>query len=525
MGLFLIWHMPNKKNYMQKRTIFILVVAVAFLGVIDASSFASSASSETRTSVLISFIHTPGAAEQSLVKSHGGLIAHSYHLVPAIAASLPESAIAALKKNPNVTAVEPDITVEALDAELDNTWGVLRIGGGTAHSNGYVGADVKVAVIDTGIDCSHPDLAANCAGGYDFVNNDTNPADDNGHGTHVAGTIAALMNGTGVVGVAPSAKLYALKVLGSNGSGSFSNVIAALQWAVDNHIQVTNNSYGSSGNPGTIVEQAFNNAEVAGIFDAAAAGNSGKCSGLNDTIGYPAKYASVIAITATDSSDQRPCWSSTGPKAELAAPGVSINSTLMGGSYGTMSGTSMATPHVAGSAALLFAAGVPDTNGNGRINDEIRGLLDSTAQNLGVAGRDNLYGYGLVRPDLAIASLGSPTPPPPPPPPPASVATTVGVTGIVYATSGGRNGTKNLSDTITLTDNLGGAVANASVSISLQNTTTGQSWVGSSLTGSNGKVTFTLSNAPSGHYTTVVTSVNATGLAWNGTTPINGFDK
>lgn len=181
-----------------------------------------------------------------------------------------------------------------------------------------------------------------CVAGWDFVNNDADPFDDNGHGTHVAGTIAAADNGSGVVGVAPEATLYALKVLDQSGSGVFSNVIAAVQLAVDLGIQVTNNSYGSTQDPGSLVQAAFDNAAAAGMLHVAAAGNSGNCLGTGDSVLFPARYGSVIAVAATDQADVSPCFSSTGPTVELAAPGVSINSTAPGGGYQVLSGTSMA---------------------------------------------------------------------------------------------------------------------------------------------------------------------------------------
>lgn len=354
-----------------------------------------------RVDLLIGFHDVPGQAEQALVKSFGGTIEHSYRIVPAIAANVPESAIAGLSRHPRVKVVELDGTVYALDAELDNTWGVKRIGAGVVHDGGNKGTGVKVAIIDSGIDYTHPDLDANFFGGYDFVNSDPDPMDDNGHGTHVAGTVAAEDNDTGVVGVAPEAKLYALKVLNSSGSGSWSNVIAALQWAVDNGIQVTNNSYGSGSDPGSTVKAAFDNSAAAGIFHAAAAGNSGNCKGKNNSVGYPARYASVIAVAATDQNDTRPCFSSTGPDVELAAPGVKINSTKLGGGYVEFNGTSMASPHVAGTAALVIAAGIADSNADGKINDEIRKRLQETADDLGSTGKDNQYGYGLVDADEA----------------------------------------------------------------------------------------------------------------------------
>jgi len=347
--------------------------------------------------VLIGFDRQPGPAEEGIVRGAGGGIKYTYHLVPAIAALIPEAAIQGLLRNPRVTIIEPDITVYAIDAELDNSWGVQRIGAGTVHDGGNKGAGVKIAIIDSGVDYNHPDLNANFDPdllGYDFVNKDDYPMDDDGHGTHVAGTIAAEDNGVGVVGVAPEAKLYALKVLGADGSGAYSDVIAALQWAVYNGIQVTNNSYGSSGDPGETVKAAFDNAYAAGVLHVAAAGNNGNPPGRGDNVIYPARWESVIAVAATDESDNRARWSSTGLDVELSAPGVNINSTLPSGGYGWGSGTSMASPHVAGTAALVITAGITG-------NDAVRQQLVDTADDLGDAGWDTKYGYGLVDADEA----------------------------------------------------------------------------------------------------------------------------
>ncbi len=357
----------------------------------------------SRLDVLVGFRNVPGPAEQALVRRAGGQIKHSFRLVSAIASSLP------VRNNPTVTVIEPDGLVFAQDPELDSAWGVKRIGAGLVHDTGQFGAGVRVAVIDTGIDYTHLDLNT-YVGGFDFVNGDADPMDDHFHGTHVAGTIAASDNGTGVVGVAPLALLYGLKVLSASGSGSWSNVIAALEWAVDHGIQVTNNSYGSGGNPGTIVEAAFNNSAAAGIVHIAAAGNSGTCDGAQNTVGYPASYASVVAVAATDATDARACFSSTGPNVEIAAPGVRILSTYLGNRYAWASGTSMASPHVAGVAALVIAAGIEDANHDGRINDEVRAALTATALDLGTPGRDTFYGFGLVDAVAAVAAATPQTP-------------------------------------------------------------------------------------------------------------------
>jgi hypothetical protein len=223
--------------------------------------------------------------------------------------------------------------------------------------------------------------------------------DDHWHGTHVAGTVAAAKNGFGVVGVAPEVDLYGLKVLAANGSGAFSSVIAALDWSIQNKIQVVNLSLGSSGDPGNTVRQAFANAYQAGLVIVASAGNSG--SGA-DTVGFPAKYDSVIAVGSTTSKDDRSSFSSTGPAVELAAPGSSIYSTDLGGGYYTASGTSMAAPHVAGVAALVLASGIVDLNGKGLVNDEVRLVMQSTATDLGSEGRDDWYGFGLANAAAAV---------------------------------------------------------------------------------------------------------------------------
>jgi len=155
-----------------------------------------------RVDVLIGFSQPPGESEQARVRAEGGVISHVYRLVPAIAASVPEAAIDRLRAQRSVSSVELDGVFHAVDAELDNTWGVKRIGAGTVHDAGHKGAGVKVAVIDSGIDTDHPDLSWEPSCSYDFVDGDTTPEDGSGHGTHTAGTVAALDNGFGVVGAA-----------------------------------------------------------------------------------------------------------------------------------------------------------------------------------------------------------------------------------------------------------------------------------------------------------------------------------
>jgi subtilisin len=162
--------------------------------------------------VIIGFNGTSGASEEALVRGLGGQISHRYGIVPGMAASVPEAAIAALRQNPNVAAVDLDGEVHAIDAELTNSWGVEHIGSGQVQAAGNSGAGIRLAVIDTGIgngsSAPHPDLAV--VDGYDFVDGDGVPQDGYGHGTHVAGTACATDNGVGVVGVAPACALYNL---------------------------------------------------------------------------------------------------------------------------------------------------------------------------------------------------------------------------------------------------------------------------------------------------------------------------
>ena len=192
------------------------------------------------------FVVFDDAADPGLVESLGGRVVYSFHLVPAVAATGPADVFSQLATHPRVIRIEPDGQVHAIDAELDNTWGVKHIGAGLVHDGGNKGTGVKVGILDSGIDYTHPDLDANYAGGYDFVNNDTDPMDDNGHGTHVAGTIAGADNDEGVVGVAPDVLLYGVKVLSASGGGTFADVIEGIQWTVENKMAVANFSLGAS---------------------------------------------------------------------------------------------------------------------------------------------------------------------------------------------------------------------------------------------------------------------------------------
>jgi len=245
---------------------------------------------------------------------------------------------------------------------------------------GFMGEGVKIALLDSGIDMDHFDLKKNYRGGYDFVNEDPDPRDDNGHGTEVAGVLAARENGFGLIGVAPRAELWAVKVLDATAHGAISDLVRGLEWAVEHGMEIVNMSLGVTEDYKTLRE-AVRAAWEAGLLLVAPSGNdSGK-------VLYPAAYPEVIAVTATDEDDNLAWFSNTGPEVELAAPGVEIPTTSLGGRYILATGTSFAAPHVAGVAALLISAGVEG-------NEALRARLDNTAQDLGL--EVTAQGYGLV---------------------------------------------------------------------------------------------------------------------------------
>jgi hypothetical protein len=365
--------------------------------------------------VLIGFTEE---ADQSQVVEEGADIKYNFTSIDVVAASVPEEALDVLATDPNIEFIEFDAPVYALGhtssiAEYQNSWGVDHIGADVVHAGGNKGTGVKICVLDTGIDYNHPDLAANYKGGKDFINSDNDPKDDNGHGSNVSGIIAAVLNGAGVVGVAPEAHLYVGKVLNNFGSGSISDVIAGIEWCVDQQAKIISMSLGSS-TGSRAWKDALDAAYSDGILLVAAAGNGGNCDGTGNNVRYPAKYDSVIAVAMTDQTDARHCKSSTGSTVELSAPGVAIKSTSLNGLYFTNSGTSMSAPHVSGSAALIMRtdetvwAHLGYTNGDGVwSNGEVRKVLAKTAQDLGPNGRDSKFGFGLVRPDLVTPSVAN----------------------------------------------------------------------------------------------------------------------
>lgn len=315
-----------------------------------------------------------------------------------------EAVMADLRARPFVVAVEPNYVLRTAFSPNDplhaNQWALEKMSAYPGWDLGQGSSSIKIAIIDTGVDLDHPDLSAKIVPGFDFVNNDSVADDDHGHGTHCAGIAAASTNnGVGVAGIGFSCSIMPIKVLSASGAGSTSNVANGIIWAVDNGAKVVSLSLGG-GAPSFTLESAVDYAWNNGVVVVAAAGNDGSTAMM-----YPGAYTNAIAVGSTNSDDSRSSFSNYGPWVDVAAPGSGILNTTMGGSYGYMSGTSMATPHVAGLAGLLW-----DKLGTSTNVSMIRNKIETTSNNIG-----SWVAFGRVNVADALDS-GSPPPPPPPAP-------------------------------------------------------------------------------------------------------------
>lgn len=368
----------------MRRSVLALVVAIATLLSFTSISAAAPAGATTRVIIVLDdAAGDPSRAGAALGRQYGFVVDRVYsHALRGFAAQVPSGRLAALQADPRVAYVELDQVARIYEQTVPT--GIQRI---FAPENGEIdidGADdwrvdVDVAVIDTGIDIDHPDLnvfrSVNCSGGSPLKQScGSGGDDDNNHGTHVAGTIGAIDNGIGVVGVAPGARLWAVKVLRADGSGYISWIIAGIDYVTANStsIEVANMSLGCECSSAAM-NTAITNSVAAGVVYAVAAGNSDK----DATTFSPANHPDVITVSAladfdgkagglvgtstsppycrVDQDDTLADFSNWGSSVEIAAPGVCILSTIPGG-YATYSGTSMASPHVAGAAALLASS-------------------------------------------------------------------------------------------------------------------------------------------------------------------------
>lgn len=334
-------------------------------------------------------------------------LAHDKLEVADVDPSRESALLSALSIDPRVEHAEPMTLYRATfvpdDPLYEKQWHLQRVGAEGAWSYSC-GQGVTVAVIDTGVACFDKGpfsrgtdfVGTRCAGGWNFVDDSPEAADDNGHGTHVAGTIAQTTNNAmGAAGLAFCATLMPIKVLTRQGFGTVANVAEGIRWATDEGAQVINLSLGGPIRS-RILEDAVGHALSRGVVVVAAAGNSGR------RVGYPAAYAGVVAVSATDESDAVASFSSRGPEVTIAAPGVRVTQQTVCNSgrdkcevFGTLSGTSMAAPHVAGVAAMVEALGT--TSG-----PSVREALTRSAR---VQGDANLYGAGILNARATVSRV------------------------------------------------------------------------------------------------------------------------
>ncbi len=390
------------KKLTLKVTAALAIVAVLFLGasgIFTGSQPAQSKSDYAAEEILVKF--KAGVAENDkddVHRKHGGRVIESIPQlgvqVVRVAAGKEEEKKNAYRGNEAVEFAELNYEVYAVgtpdDPYFTSQWGMTKIQAPQAWDTASGAASIRIAVLDTGIDQNHPDLLGKIVLNKNFTKSRT--VDDNyGHGTHVAGIAAAATNNaTGVAGVGYNSSLLNGKVLGDNGSGSTSWVASGITWAADNGAAVINLSLGSTSGS-TTLSDAVNYASGKGVVVVAAAGNSN-----SSALFYPAAYASVIAVAATDSNDAKAGFSNYGSWVDIAAPGAGIFSTmpnhknsLRSNNYGTLSGTSMASPHVAGVAALIAAKypGISATD----IRLKILAGTDSTSGFSTAIGRLNAF--------------------------------------------------------------------------------------------------------------------------------------
>ncbi|WP_456364240.1 S8 family serine peptidase [Priestia aryabhattai] len=384
-------------NFIDKQSLFKSLLATFTATIIFPFAFTDVQAENTST---LKTIEQPSDGEKRVIVTYKnnltktakskienvGEVQEKFKNVNAVSLEVSDSELNKLQQDPNVTSVEKDSLVKISSYESQVIpYGINTLNGTKSWESGLTGKGIKVAIIDSGIS-PHSDI--DISGGKSFVDYTTSYNDDNGHGTHVAGIVSAENNSFGVVGIAPDSNIYALKALDSEGVGYNSDIIKAIDWSIENHMDIINMSLGGA-DQSYAFQQAIDKAYNSGILIVAAAGNE------SSPVDYPAKYNNVIAVSATDPSNQLAYFSNRGPEIEVSAPGVNVISTYLGNSYASMDGTSMASPYVAGVLAL-YKQEYPDLTPT-----EIRNLLHQNVIDLGPIGRDSNYGYGLVQAPVA----------------------------------------------------------------------------------------------------------------------------
>lgn len=401
-------------------------LALALVGALSVSAMSFAAPQDNQR-YLIKYKDNQRVSMSSAVSAEGGKVKRRLDKHKMVSADLSPKAIENLRKRGDIEYIEID-PKRYLMAE-STPYGITMVEADQVSDS--LTGNMTVCITDTGYDLGHEDLPSNGVTGddNDGAGNDTGNwyEDGYGHGTHVAGTIAGIgNNGVGVVGVNPSGNLsiHAVKVFTNSGNWGYgSDMAIAVDQCIDAGANVISMSLGGSGSS-SAEQAAFDNALASGVLSIAAAGNSG-----NSSLSYPASYDSVMSVAAVDSSGTKAGFSQFNSQVEIAAPGVAVMSTLPGNTYAAWDGTSMATPHVAGVAALVWSHYPSCTSA------EIRQAINKSAEDKGSAGRDNSYGHGIVKAKAMFDMLASgcdvgPIDPPPPPPPPGELEKGVSVDNI-----------------------------------------------------------------------------------------------
>lgn len=343
--------------------------------------------------IVVKFKSTKG--QQALTQSLGLRTVKKVDRLGAVVVKASGDAKDALAKlnadKANVLYAEPNFVYKAFaeDELMPKTWEMAKIEAPAVWPT-YTGKGVTVAVVDTGIDYTHPDFGGRVDKGHDFVNNDDDAMDDHYHGTHCAGSIGAGIHNGGIVGVAPEVSLIAVKVLSKTGSGSLEGVANGITYAADRGAQIISMSLGGPSSAQTL-EDAVQYAIGKGALVVVAMGNDN-----TEKPSYPAASKGVMAVGATTSDDTRAYFSNFGAHISVGAPGHNILSTVPGGGYKLLSGTSMATPNVAGLAAVVKQANP------GFTAQQIRQRIEQTADDLGEPGFDKQFGYGRINARKAV---------------------------------------------------------------------------------------------------------------------------
>lgn len=372
----------------MKNSLLALLISFGLLG----SSFASNAvpgrvlakpSANASETVVQAALRGAGAREVGRVPQIGVRILQ----VPVKAEA---RVIAALSNNPNFEFAEPDYIANIILTPNDPfysayQWHLPKVSAPTAWDTTTGSSTVTVAVVDSGVQANHPDLVGRVLPGYDFVNNDSDPSDDNGHGTAVAGVAAAKGNdGIGVAGAAWNVAILPVKVMAANGSGSHSAIANGINYSADRGARIINLSIGGTSSSRTL-QSSVNYANNKGCILVAAAGNN-----ASSTTVYPAAYSGVTAVSALTQADTLASFSSFGSFVDVSAPGEGITTSWVNGGYVTISGTSFSSPLVAGIAALALSVN-PSLS-----NTAMASLLTSNADDLGAPGADIYFGAGRV---------------------------------------------------------------------------------------------------------------------------------